>query len=246
MTDIRSILIALPTVGHFMKSDTAISVARTVKALQQRGINADLHNIDSAEIVTARDMFGNMLLHSSRWDALLFVDADMGFSERLILKMLDAQAEIVAAASPRRTLSLERLIAAAQAQGDLDRAKAAASDFTVAFSWEEKAPPNIEPVNGFCRATTCGMAIALITKAALHAMVDAKVVEPRLDLNASGGETCWSFFGIVNNEGHRLGEDYSFCYRWTKLMGRELLVCIDEVVTHVGDYRYEARFADLL
>lgn len=246
MPDIRSILIALPTVGHFMKSDTAISVARTVQALERRGVNADLHNIDSAEIVTARDMFANMLLHSPRWDAMLFVDADMGFSERLVLKMLDTKAEIVAAASPRRTLDLQRLITAAQARGDLQRAKAAASDFTVGFSWDSGTPPQIKPVNGFCRATSCGMAIALITRSALEAMVGAKVVQPRLDLNASGGETCWSFFGIVENEGHRLGEDYSFCYRWTRLMKRELLVCVDEEVTHVGDYRYAARFADLL
>ena len=246
MTDIRSILIALPTVGHFMKSDTAISVAKTVKALQQRGINADLHNIDSAEIVTARDMFANMLLHSNGWDAMLFVDADMGFSERLILKLIDAKAEIAAAACPRRTLDLHRLIAAAQAHGNLDKARAAASDFTVAFTWDEAPPGRLQPINGFCPATTVGMAIALIKKTALQAMVDAKVVEPRLDLNSSKGETCWSFFGILDNQGHRLGEDYSFCYRWTKLMGRKLLVCIDEEVTHVGDFRYKGRFADLL
>jgi hypothetical protein len=79
MAEIRTLLIALPTVGHFMKSQTAIAVANTVKVLQQRGINAELHNIDSAEIVTARDMFANMVLHSSRWDAMLFIDADMGF-----------------------------------------------------------------------------------------------------------------------------------------------------------------------
>ncbi len=246
MANIRSILIALPTVGHFMKSDTAISVAKTVKALEQRGINADLHNIDSAEIVTARDMFGNMLLHSDRWDAMLFVDSDMGFSEGLILKLIDSGGDVAAAASPRRTLNLERLIASVREQGDLQRAKAAASDFTVGFDWDGKPAPRIEPVNGFMRAATCGMAIALITKAALEAMIKAKVVQPRLDLNSSAGHTCWSFFGILNNKGHRLGEDYSFCYRWTKLMKRELLVCIDEEVTHVGDYRFEARFADLL
>ncbi len=246
MTAIRSILIALPTVGHFMKSDTAIAVAKTVKLLQQRGINADLHNIDSAEIVTARDMFANMVLHSSRWDAMLFVDADMGFPERLILRMVDVEADVTAAACPRRTLDFQRFVAAAQKDGNLDKARSAASDFTVGFSWDPNAQPWIEAKDGFCSVASVGMAIALISKATLHAMVDAKVVEPRLDLNASGGGTCYSFFGIVDNEGHRLGEDYSFCYRWTKLMGRKILVCIDEEISHVGDFRYSGRFADLL
>ncbi len=246
MTEIRSILIALPTVGHFMKSDTAIAVANTVKLLQQRGINTELHNIDSAEIVTARDMFANMVLHSSRWDAMLFIDADMGFPEGLILRMLDTKADVSAAACPRRTLDLQRLVAAAQAHGDMQKAKSAASDFTVGFSWDPNQPASTQIVNGFCSAVSVGMAIALISKAALHAMVDAKVVEPRLDLTASGGGTCFSFFGILDNQGHRLGEDYSFCYRWTRLMGRKILVCVDEEIAHVGDFRYSGRFADVL
>ncbi len=246
MTDIRSILIALPTVGHFMKSDTAIAVANTVKVLQQRGINADLHNIDSAEIVTARDMYANMVLHSSRWDAMLFIDSDMGFPERLILKMLDTKVDIVAAACPRRTLDLQRFVLAAQAHGYIQKARSAASDFTVGFGWDADSQTPTQIIGGFCSAVSVGMAIALITKAALHEMVDAKVVEPRLDLNASGGGTCWSFFGILDNDGHRLGEDYSFCYRWTKLMGRKILVCVDEEIAHVGDFRYSGRFADVL
>ena len=245
MAAIDSILIALPTVSRFMKCETAIAVARTVKELQARGINADLHNIDSAEIVTARDMFANILLHSSKWDALLFVDSDMGFQPELVLKMIASQADVTAAACPRRTLNLEQLIASSKAGADLPRAKAQASNFTVVFDWDYKQRP-IQVSNGFAKAAAVGMAIAVISKAALQAMVDAKVVEPRLDLNATGGVTCWSFFGNVENEGHRLGEDYSFCYRWTKMMGRELRVCIDEEVIHVGDYDYRARYADLL
>jgi hypothetical protein len=229
-----------------MKSETAIAVAETVKAFQERGINVDLHNIDSAEIVTARDMFANILLHSTRWDAMFFVDSDMGFDAGLVLKMLDLGADVAAAACPRRTLSLERLVEAAQAHGDLRKARAQASDFTVNLNWSDGGEKAVRLNGSFCTAAAVGMAIALISKAALQAMVHAKVVEPRLDLNASDGATCWSFFGNLEDNGHRLGEDYSFCYRWTKLMGRELQVCIDEEVSHVGDYTYQARYADLL
>lgn len=245
MVAFRNILIALPTVSRSMKSGTAMTVARMVRALERNGISVDLHNIDSAEIVTARDMFANMVLHTPKWDGLFFIDSDMGFSPELALKMLAHGAEVAAAASPRRTLNLERFILAAQEEGDLARARARASDFTVLFDWAGKRSPDAV-TDGFCNAAAAGMAIALISRTALEAMVQAKVVEPRLDLNASGGGTCWSFFGILENDGHRIGEDYSFCYRWTKLMGRELHVCIDEEVQHIGDYEYSARFADLL
>ncbi len=228
-----------------MKTGTAIAVARMVQALEQNGVSVNLHNIDSAEIVTARDMFANMVLHTPEWDGLFFVDSDMGFSPRLALKLLQSGADVAAAASPRRTLNLQRLIAAAQEHGDLAKAQALASDFTVVLDWDGKrSPPLVK--DGFCKAAACGMAIALISRQALEAMVQAKVVEPRLDLSSSRGETCWSFFGILENKGHRLGEDYSFCYRWTKLMGRDLHVCVDEQVQHIGDYEFTARYADLL
>lgn len=242
----QSIMIALPTVARSMKTQTAMAVARTVKALQANGINVDLHNIDSAEIVTARDMFANILLHSTKWDALLFVDSDMGFDERLVLKLLATGADVAAAACPRRTIDLERFVNAAQRHNDIWKARAEASNFTVNFDWKGKQRGPVQVTNGFCMAAAVGMAIAIISKAALEAMVEAKVVKPRLDLTASGGATCWSFFDNVLNEGRRLGEDYSFCYRWTKLMGRQIPVCIDEEVTHVGDFDYVARYADLL
>jgi hypothetical protein len=243
---VQSIFIALPTVSRSMKSQTAIAVARTVQALQQRGINADLHNIDSAEIVTARDMFANILLHSPGWDSMLFVDSDMGFDPNLVLKLVDRDTEVAAAACPRRRLDLERMITAAQEHGDIWKARAQASQFTVNFDWESEQGQPSGVHNGFATAAAVGMAIVLITKTALQAMIDAKAVEARLDLKASGGATCWSFFGHLEHNGHRLGEDYSFCYRWTKAMGRELWVCLDEDVTHVGDFEYTARFSDLL
>jgi hypothetical protein len=246
MTPIRSILIALPTVSRIMKAETAISVAYTVKVLQENGIDVGLHNIDSAEIVTARDMFANILLYSPNWDALLFVDSDMGFDARLILRLVQQGVEVAAAACPRRTLDLQRFVAAANTHGDLRKAASQASNFTIFFDWDNRAQPPGVVNDGFCNAASVGMAIALISKTALQDMVAAKVVEPRLDLNASGGQTCYSFFSILEPGGQRLGEDYSFCYRWTKLMGRELRVCVDEEIAHVGDYGYRGTYADLL
>jgi hypothetical protein len=241
---IRRLLIALPTVSRSMKSATAIAVTETAMALQRQSISVGLHNIDSAEIVTARDMFANMLLHSTNGDALLFVDSDMGFSADLIVKMIGRDAEIVAAACPRRTLNLAHFVTGVRKHGNFAKAKAEASDFTVVTDWEDEDAP-LHVNDGFANAAAVGMAIALISRDALQAMVDAKVVAPRLDLNSKGGKTCYSFFANVENKGRRLGEDYSFCYRWTKLMGRSLDVCVDEQVTHVGDFNYTARFSDL-
>jgi hypothetical protein len=245
MANYRNILIGLPTMGGSMKTGTALSIVDAVRALEMRGISTYIHNIDSAEIVTSRDMMANMVLHSNEWDALLFIDSDMAFRPELIIKLLEADAEVAAAACPRRQLDLGRFAAASQAHGDMDKAIAQASDFTVNFSWKDDAPTEVPVQNGFVKASAVGMAIALIGKSALTALVQAKLVEKRRDLSSGTGAPCYSFFEIVSPRGGRLGEDYSFCYRWTARLKRDLLVCIDEEVTHIGHYPFKARFSAL-
>lgn len=242
----RSILLALPTMSNNMKAGTAITLIQLVKTLMDRGHDVHVHNIDSAEIVTARDMFANMLLFSHQWDALLFVDSDMKFDPAVVLKMIDLNADFVAAACPRRSIDLGRFLSAAQGHGNVHKAIAEASSFTVNLSWVEGEQVVPVATDGFISAVAAGMACTFITKKALQAMVEEKAVEPRLDLDAGPGVTCWSFFDNAHYEGERLGEDYSFCYRWTKVMGRKLWVHIDADITHIGHYDFTARYADLL
>ena len=228
-----------------MKSGTAITLAGVVKLLTQRGLDVDLHNIDAAEIVTARDMFANMILFSDKWDGLFFLDSDMRFEPTLVGRMLDTGADVVGTAYTRRALDLEGVIRGVGEGMPLDRALARASEFNFKAAWED-GPVELKVENGFVAGAAFGMGCAIITKRALTDMIDEKVVRPRLDLSAGPGTTCWSWFEPLEHEGTRLGEDYSFCYRWNRQMGRELLVCIDERLGHIGGYEYGARYLDLL
>jgi hypothetical protein len=241
----RSILLALPTTSQSVKSATTLTIAKVVKQLLVAGIDVDLHNIDSAEIVTARDMFANMVLHSAKWDGLLFIDSDMAFDARVVSRLIERDEDVVAAACPRRSLNFDRLLAGAQAHGNFRKAVAQGSDFTVKLDWEGKRLTPARSNGGFCSAVAVGMACALISRNALLQMVEQGVVTPRADLQSPAGP-CWSFFGIVEAMGQRFGEDYSFCYRWTSLMKRQLSVCMDEDISHIGHFDYTARYSDSL
>jgi hypothetical protein len=165
----QNILIGMPTMGGSMKTGTMLSIVDTMRALQQRGIESNIHNVDSAEIVTARDMLANMVLHGE-WDALLFIDSDMSFRPDLVLKLIESGAEVAAAACPRRQLDLGRFSAGVSEHGNVQKALAQASDFTVNFNWSGK-PMEVTYENGFAKAAAVGMAVALISKSALQAMV---------------------------------------------------------------------------
>ena len=242
---LKSILIAIPTTSQQMLATTALSVAAVTRTLTQAGFNVGLHNIDSAEIVTARDMFANMVLHSDNWDGLLFVDSDMSFSPRLVERMLALDEQLVAAAYPRRALNLTAFAGSVRQHGDIDKALAEASTFTLKLSWELD-PRKVELREGFCQAAAVGMGCALISRSALQEMVAENQVRPRLDLKSSEGATCYSFFEPLELNGERLGEDYSFCYRWTSRLGKKLWICVDEQVSHVGQFEFTASFKNLL
>lgn len=242
----RSLLIGIPTTSQSMLAATALSLAACVKQLTHAGIDVGLHNIDSAEIVTARDMFANMVLHSSAWEALLFVDSDMSFPPHLIERMIALNEPVVAAAYPRRALDLENFASGIREHGNTKRALAAASSFTLKLSWGSNPTEPITLRDGFCEAAAVGMGCALISRKALQKMVADKVVKPRLDLQASDGNVCYSFFDNLELAGERLGEDYSFCYRWTHKLKQKLWICTDERISHVGQFEFNASFIDSL
>jgi hypothetical protein len=239
------ILICVPTTHQTVKSGTMISIANAVKALSGAGLKVDLHNIDSAEIVTARDMFANMVLHSSTWDGLLFIDSDVEFDSSVVGRMLALKEDFAAATYPRRNLDIDTFVAQVRAHGNTRRAMAQGSSFTFSLGWDD-GPGSGAVRDGFQSAAAVGMGLALISKQCLSSMVKAGVVKQRSDLAAGPGRRCWSFFDIIEADGERLGEDYSFCYRWTALMQKQLWVCIDEEVAHLGHFRFSARYSDLL
>jgi hypothetical protein len=80
----------------------------------------------------------------------------------------------------------------------------------------------------------------------LQALVEGKAVDRRVDVRNSVKEVSWGFFDPVKLGPIVLGEDYSFWYRWTKSLGRDLWVCVDEEVRHVGDYGYSGLYSSLL
>jgi hypothetical protein len=101
-------------------------------------------------------------------------------------------------------------------------------------------------VAGFAKMAAAGMGCTLISRTALLAMIDAKVVEQRKDIIDGDEQLCWGFFDCIKVGDVTLSEDFSFCYRWTRLLGRDLWVNIDETVAHLGDFSHEARYIDRL
>ena len=247
----KHILIAVPTMAGLMRARTTTTLVVLMRQLTRAGITAEYLNVDSSDIVYARNYFAREMLRVESLDGLLFVDSDMQFRPQLVQRMLNLGADVVGTAYPKRALNLNRysrVVAAAGSFSPEAKAKALADvyNFTVVPSWTEPMPKQMQVVGGFAKMAAAGMGCTLISRAALQAMIDGKVVEQRKDIIDGDEQLCWGFFDTIKVGEITLSEDFSFCYRWTRMLGRDLWVNIDETVAHLGDFSHEARYIDRL
>jgi hypothetical protein len=248
---LKHILIAVPTMGGIVKSKTTATLVLLMRQLTRAGVAAEFLNIDSSDIVYARNFYAKMVLNSKDLDGLLFVDSDMQFRPGLVLRMLNLGAEVVATAYPKRALDIDQFaqeMAAASEFSPVAKAKALADtyQYTVVPSWTSPKVRRMEVHNGFVKMAAAGMGCTLISRTALQALIDGRAVERRKDIIDGVNQQSWGFFDCMTVDGVTLSEDFSFCYRWTRVLGRDLWVNIDEAVTHLGDFSYQARYLDRL
>jgi hypothetical protein len=240
------ILVAVPSTGGVFKSKTATSLFRLASALTANGAQPSILNLDGSDVITVRNMYANLVLDSDRWDALLFVDSDMEFEPRLVLRMLKLNADVVGVACTTRALDLGAYRAALGEHGDDTLARAQASRFNVLLTFDNKRGATIHHRDGFYSLAAVGMAVCLIRKRALQAMVAEGAVDKRQDVKDLVVTETHGFFDHLDVSGIRLLEDFSFCYRWTEKMGRKLWVCVDEQVGHIGEFTYGAKYKPVL
>jgi len=247
----KHILIAVPTMAGVMKAKTATTLVLLMRQLTKAGVEAEYLNVDSSDIVYARNLYAREVLNSKTLDGLLFVDSDMQFRPALVMKMLGLQADLVAAAYPKRMLDLDKFAAAMVEAGAATpeaRLKVLANtlQYTVVPSWDTPKVGKMAVKRGFTRMAAAGMGCALISRGVLETMIAEKAVERRKDVIDGVEHVGWGFFDCVKVGDISLSEDFSFCYRWTRTLGRDLWVCVDETVSHLGDFVYQGRYLDRL
>ena len=115
---LKHILIAVPSMGGVIKSKTTATLVLLMRQLTRHGIQAEFLNLDSSDIVYARNFYARLVLESPILDGLLFVDSDMQFRPALVMRMIKLDRGVVATAYPIRALIMvqfaQEMVAAIQ------------------------------------------------------------------------------------------------------------------------------------
>lgn len=222
------VFIALPAFGQVNTAFTTASLVATTRFLTERGAFGGFGQMSYPDIADLRAMFLTIWFDKIDASHILFVDADMQFEPKLVLDMLDFDKPLVGCLYPKRTLPIQWVGSALE--GD----------------------PIIE--NGFMKMEGIGFGVTLIRRDCVQAILDAEQAEIETNLTrhtagkmlADQGITrLIRAFDTVNLPDRRLSEDFSFCHRYRR-SGGEVWASINHRVTHIGDYGFGGRYADVL
>jgi len=250
----KSILIAQPTTGSVV-SGTVGYLMDLARALSAGGIAWTYKHLALSDIALSRNIFASHVIADNEFSHLLFIDSDMGFRPETILRMIQYDKPVIAAACPRRYLGWETLRRAAEAEsarppearrptGDLlDTALRYNVDLT-RFDGSEWTAEIDGP---FLRVPAVGTGIMLIHRDVFEIMLAREVARSRTGYTSlpllDGAPLCDFFSPLEVPDGSLIeSEDISFCKRWVEDCGGDIWVDVDSRIMHYGMRGHAGRY----
>jgi hypothetical protein len=235
MMTIPHIKVMTPCFGGQVTASYTHSLLNLIRACARRGVRISwgLQGGD-ALITRARAECVAAFLSEPEPTHLLFIDADIAFEPEQAFRLLDFDADFTAAAYPVKSIDWGRIVAALGA--GVSDPEAASHLYVPGFGGTEEIVTRDE----FARVPFVGGGFTMVRRAALLRMCEAyaslryrRVSGAAHPLDDSPYRIALFESLIVPETGFYLGEDFSFCRRWTAL-GGEIWLDIRSKLTHIG------------
>jgi hypothetical protein len=245
--------IATPCGHSTVSSHYAATLFNLGRVLVGRGVESEISVVSASDLVLVRNQFASTFLGNCAYTHLLFLDSDMSFEAKLVLRMLDFDEDFVSVAYPKRELDLQRLLTDVTLAKSVDGERL---DHVISRNMQYNVLPVrkgeefvFEVRAGFAKVTATGMGLCLLKLRVFEEMVSRGVVQKHLDHQPTSGVPLpyYGFFDTLSDaNGNLLSEDYSFCQRWVVGCGGAIWACIDERIGHHGNFNFYGRYVDKL
>jgi hypothetical protein len=233
-----AVIVCTPCYGRMVAAAYMESVLKLQIACQRNGVDFGLLLKGSDALITrARAEFVAAFLSDPRGTHLLFIDADIAFEPEQVFRLLQFNADVVAAAYPAKQIDWQRIAGAVR---DHRNPETAAMHYVLA-----PVGQGLTARNGFAEVRYAGNGFLLISRTALQRLCDA---HPELKYRrvhyAAGDEMAdnphrYALFDtmIDPDTGEYLSEDFAFCRRWTDLGGK-IWLDLRSKLTHFGQHAF--------
>ena len=243
-----SIFLATP-----VHSECSIHYTQALLRFQQtcimNGILVSFSLLKSSLVTQGRNLCVNgMLEEGNKYTHLLFIDSDIDFKYETIMKMLQADVDVIANPYPLKHIDWDKVEKRINLKGKMDAKTLSKQGYTWPVKVEDSDSIIIK--NGISEVSHAPTGCMLIKKSVFDKMIEAypdkKVSQPTI-VNGEQieKEFYYNFFDTYHEPLTKryYGEDFGFCKRWTEIGGK-CHILVDEYITHVGEYRYEGRIMD--
>lgn len=212
----RRVFIAIPSYGP-LPTLTAFSLFQSCPELSAAGIELELCILNGhCHVDDARNHLVSRFLESSA-DDLLFIDADMGWQPKELVRLLSHDRDVVAGAYRQKKDDEE-------------------------FPCRLLPGPIMADSEGLIEAEAVPTGMLKIRRAVLERMAKRF---PSYRPEAGSSHTVSEIFCRATIDGTRIGGDYHFCYRWREMGGR-IFVDPELWLEHVGEQCWQGSFGSYL
>lgn len=244
----KKLMIATPCYGGVVTEGYAQAMFTVPNVCNQFGVSVGLITIANESLVTrARNELVYAFLKSDA-DYLMFIDADIRFDPRAIIRMLAHDKDVVVAAYPLKQLDWEKIVKAASTTKISPQEAIREAAMYVINVHKPDADlvgktVDVQIQNGLLEVYDAGTGFMLIKREVIEKMIEAypetKYFSDR-DVTASPEQsTRYALFDTqIDDDKRYLSEDYTFCRRWQKLDGK-IHLDVSTVLDHIGTHVYK-------
>jgi hypothetical protein len=218
----KSIFLATPCYGGLLTDQYHLSMFRLIEELRKYGISFQITTLRNESLITrGRNILTAMFL-ASPCTHLMFIDADIEFDAKDVVKLLRMNESIAVGAYPKKTLPIQYAINLKIIDPSTGRVNKKGDAVEV-----------LDASTGFFMIKREVIEKMMVSYPQMHIKNDSSI-DPNLN------KYCYAFFdtGIDPVDNRYLSEDYYFCRLWQKL-GGQIWLHTKIKLNHVGSYTFE-------
>ena len=248
LSSLPKIFVATP-----VHSECSIHYTQALLKFQQecliRNIMVSFSLIKSSLVTQGRNLcVCGMLEAEEKYTHLLFIDSDIDFRFETIMKMIEANKDVIANPYPLKNIDWYKVEKRIKEKGKMDAKTLSKQGYTWPVKLENGK--DITVVDGVAEVTHAPTGCMLIKREVFDKMIEAypdkKINQPTV-LNGEmiEKEYFYNFFDTYHEPETKkyYGEDFGFCKRWTEIGGK-CHILVDQYISHIGEYKYEGRLMD--
>lgn len=214
------VMIGVPSIDGKYESNFVISLYKTFDLFKTNGVPCQFAEEKyTADIAYGRSKLLAAFLRSG-CTHFLMIDADMGWGEDAIVRLVYAKKDFVAIAGPKKRYPIS---------------------FAANYTDDDGHPINLslDTDSGTMEVGEIGMAFCLITRGCAEKMTQAY---PELQYTGVTQEAEWGLFIPMIHKGRWYSEDFAFCKRW-RMIGGHCHFVPDVALSHTGSHTFTGSFS---